>query len=210
MEGLYIEKYEARISELLLENQKHFDNPDLARKVIEFTPEAAAWFEQIKCEINQHKTPGWRFANAHDHASRLAEQIARVAALMQYFENPESGITISTLQDAINICAYCSDCFLTIFDPPPQEFIDAQMLNEWMNHNLRSNTNLRLVYKNHIRQFGPNSLREKNRLNHALLFLQQQGMIGMFMWGRHHVINLYPNMPIDNATIAYFLGSPKK
>ena len=209
-EQIYFDMFESRISELLLLVKEKFDNQDRKREVIGFTPEAAERYKQLKWEIDQQKAPGMRFARAHDHASRLPEQIARLALHIQMLEEPNSAITIDILQDAINICAYCSDCFLTIFDPPPQEYQDAQLLNEWMNYNLRSNPNVRLVYKNHVRQFGPNSLREKNRLNHALMLLQQQGIIGLFMWGRHHVINLYPHVPIDNGTISYFLGNPKK
>lgn len=207
---LYLEQHEQRIAEILTQVKAHFDDPSMERKVMEFSHEAMAWFNQLRWEIEQEKAPGRRFANVHDHASRLAEQIARVAALLQYFEDPDSDITVDTLMDAVRICSYCSDCFLTIFDPPPQEYLDAQLLNEWINLNLRSNQGLRLVYKNYIRQFGPNSLREKNRLNHALLLLQQQRVIGLFMRGKQHVIDLHPHMQIDEGLVSFLLGSPKR
>lgn len=209
-EGCYLEKFHQRMEKLLMINKARFDDPELPRKCMEFSPEAGTAFKQIRYEIGYETRQGGHFFNVKDHASRLPEQIARVAALLQYFENPDSDISVAALMDAVNICMYCSDCYLTLFDPPPREFIDAQILNEWLNLNLRSNPGLRLINKNHIRQFGPNALRVKNTLNHALMVLQQQGIIGMFLWGRHHIIDLYPQSPIDAAQIAFLLGSPKK
>lgn len=209
-EWLHFEKFNSRIRELLSLNKLFFQSKDKTRKVVHFNSEAKQYFLKVKEEIEWCKLPGRRFANTQDHASRLAEQIARLAALIQFFENPDSDITVDTLMDAIRICTYYSDCFLTLFDQPPQVYFDAQELNEWMNLNLRSNINLRLVPKNHIRQFGPNSLREKNRLNHALVCLQQGGMIGLFAWGKTHYIDLFPNMQIDNGLIAYLIGNPKR
>lgn len=205
-----IAQLEARMQQLLSLNKAYFDDPTLQRKVMKFTMEAQDVYEQLKYEIRVGMAPGGRFANVHDHANRLAEQVARVAAVLQYFDAPDSDISAGALWDAINICSYCSDCYLELFDPPPQEQLDAQMLNEWFNFNMRSVPNLRLVYKNHVRQFGPNSLRAKNKLNHALMVLQQHGAIGLFVWGKHHIIDLYPQVPIDANQIAYALGNPKK
>lgn len=206
----YLERFHQRMDELSLMNKARFDDPTLPRKCMGFSSEAATVFKQVKYEIGQETLQGGNFVNVKEHANRLPEQIARVAATLQFFEDPDSDITTAILMDAVNICMYCSDCYLKLFDPPPKEYSDAQMLNEWLNLNMRSNQNLRLVNKNSIRQFGPNSLREKNTLNHALMVLQQQGIIGMFLWGRHHIIDLYPQSPIDAAQIAFLLGSPKK
>lgn len=205
-----LERLHQRMDHLLLMNKARFDDPTLPRKCMKFSDEAVKVFEQVKYEIAQETVQGGHFVNVKEHASRLPEQIARVAATLQYFEDPDSDITTAILMDAVNICMYCSDCYLKLFDRPPREVSDAIMLNEWLNLNLRSNSSLRLINKNHIRQFGPNPLREKNRLNHALMVLQQQRIIGMFLWGRHHIIDLYPTVPIDSAQIAFLLGNPKK
>lgn len=209
-EGCSLDRFHHRMDQLSMMNKARFDDPSLPRQCMGWSPEAASLFQQITYDIKRETEPGGHFANVLDHASRLPEQIARVAAVLQFLEDPDQDISAALLMDALNICMYCSDCYVKLFDTPPREVRDARMLSEWLNLNMRSRTGLRLVNKNSIRQFGPNALRGMNRLNHALMVLQQEGKINMFIWGKQHIIDLYPQVPIDAAQIAFLLGSPKK
>ena len=201
---VFSEKYEARIMEVLEINKEYFVDPDKPMIEMKFSHDAAAWFDRFKEEILYERGIGGCFANVQDHAARLPEQVARLAATIQFFENPDSDISLDTLKTAIDICAYCSDCFLTMFDTP-QEVIDARKLDEWITINLRASSGTRYFPKNQIRQFGPNQLRVKNRLNHALLELQKKGVIRMFMIGSQHYIDLYPSLPHDSTIISNLL-----
>ena len=203
------EAFNARLREILLTARDMARCNNKIRSVMSFSKEAAEYWMRLKYEIELEKSPMGRFARVQDHAGRLPENVARLAANLQYFEAPDSDISIGILIDAINICMFSSDCFLTLFDPPPQDQQDAMDLNNWLTENLRSNGNVRFIPKNHIRQFCPNKLREKNRLNHALLSLAQGRFIGMLLHGKTQYIDLFPAAYCDQGMLVSMLGHPK-
>ena len=186
------DKFWARLNELLEQNISLDHYPKREKKTIGFSAAASErwlWiFNYIESEIRL----GGRFSGAGDHASKLAENIARVAALLHYFEFGDGAISLETLEVAISVCFWCSDEFLKVFIPPPQEETDAIELNAWLQ--LHRNSCQRYIPKNQIRQFGPGKLRDKQRLERALEILAGRGGVSIFRQGKTTVVDLFPGM----------------
>ncbi len=98
------------------------------RKAIRFSTEAAeAWFNYAKW-VESHINPMGIYQQAKDHASKLAENVGRVAALLHFFEGYDGDISFNTFIAACHICNSCSEYFVKKFNALPQEEIDAQLL----------------------------------------------------------------------------------
>lgn len=184
-----------RVIELLQQNEILLEKSGREKRIVKFTPEASDRWQWIANAIESEIRPGGRFSDAGDHASKLADNIVRVAALFHCFERFEGGISISTLNFAVDFCFWCSDEFLRVFTPPQQEYVDAFELNNWLNR--FRNSNQRYVRKNYIRQYCPNSLRQKNRLNATLELLGFQGLLSIWWAGKVAFVDLMPGLPQD-------------
>lgn len=69
------------------------------------------------------------FEHAKDHASKLPENIARLAALIHSFDDlSEEEISLDTLLEAIDLVAYFSKEFMKVFSAPPKYEVDADNL----------------------------------------------------------------------------------
>lgn len=184
--------YENRMVELLKKSAMAGHIDGFEREVIRFSPEAASRWLEIYNYIEKQMQPGLQYANARDHASKLAENIARVAAILHYFEGFAGDISLDTLNAASKLCERSSQHFMQVFVPPRQDTVDAKMLDEWLTYRCR-NYSQHSIQRNIILQFGPNSLREKNRLNQALMVLADQNRIGFEQIGKTMMINVCAN-----------------
>lgn len=179
-----------RLTELLQQNVKLLHEPTFVKDVLEFTAEASERWLQIANQIEMAIQPGCQFEGAGDHASKLADNIARVAALFHHFEKLDGKISLETLTAAIDFCESCSTEFLKLFMPAPQLYIDAEELDVWLNR-FRNNQH-QFIAKNHIRQYCPNKLRDKGRLDRALEVLQKAGSISLGKMNGFACVNVEP------------------
>ncbi|MDP5798617.1 YfjI family protein [Pseudomonas aeruginosa] len=181
---------EERLRSLALENTLLAYAPFSARNVLNFTDEAAAYWIGVLNEIERQVGPGGFFAGAVDHAAKLGENIARVAALIHVFEGAAGDISEETLRIAVELCCFYSKSFFDVFMPMPQEFLDAQVLQGWFDEQRKFGVNK--IRYNHVRQYAPASLRDKGRLRGAIDVLMSQGWILVYSEGRARYINLNP------------------
>lgn len=192
---VYRDKYNARMTELLLQNLDLQENPGKEKKVIKFTAQACEHGLLIANTIEAEIRKGGRLDGAGDHASKLFENITRVAALLHYFEGFDGDISLDTLNAAVDLCKWYSDEFVRVFLPPPQFVSDAAELMEWLSFHLRCGR--RYVLKNHVLQYGPYKIRKKSRLNIALEYICSQRSISVWdRWGKV-LIDLKPGLPPD-------------
>lgn len=181
---------EARLAALTRDNLILAEAPETPREVLEFNEQGAACWVQMANEIERQMAPGGFFEACPDHGSKLAENVARVAALVHLFEGYEGDIASETVRMATDLCLYYSGDFRQVFMPPPQEEEDAFRLNEWLDE-LRQ-FNWRFVRYNDVRQRAPRPLRDKKRLKAALDVLMPQQQIALFTEGRTRYIDLMP------------------
>lgn len=190
LEGEAWKQAEARLASLTQDNLVLTETPDTPREVLEFNEQGAACWVQVANEIQRQMATGGYFEVCPDHGSKLAENVARIAALIHLFEGYNGGIAPETVQMATDLCLYYSGHFRQVFMPPPQEEQDASRLNEWFNE-LRQ-FNCRFIRYNEVRQRAPRPLRDKKRLKAALDVLMPQQQLGVFTDGRTRYIDLMP------------------
>jgi hypothetical protein len=176
---------------MLEEIKKEESNPQLQRKILKFSPQAEEMWLTISDEIEIEKRPGGRFEKATDHASKLPVNIARVAALLHFFEGFDGDISVETLYVAIEICRDCSNDFMKLFVKPPEEFSDAQILLE--RFDVYRERGCRYIEKNFARRRCPNLLRTNGRFYVALDRLYFDGYVAArFDLKDVEFIDLYP------------------
>lgn len=187
----HIHYFNHRIKSLLEMNVNHVSGE---RKIIQFSTEAAqAWvdyFNWVESNIN----PRGIYRQTKDHASKLAENVGRVAALLHFFGGYDGEISLSTFNVAKNICHACSQFFVQKFDVQEQEEVDADILLDWL-YNFLDPVFIygRYINKNFVRQRGPNKLRDTDRLNKAINVLIRRGDISLVINERTKYIDLNPN-----------------
>lgn len=164
----------------ILESHVSEDETGLPEKTeLSFAPEAQSRWEYEHDRIESMMQPGGYFENDKDFASKLADKMGRLAALLHYFEGYEGPISLDTLERSIAISGWFADEFVRNFAKPqlpPKEQVNANLLLCWLANFVRT-SNQWFIKKNDLRQFGPNPLRNKIDLNAALLLLWQQGIL---------------------------------
>ncbi|ANJ58558.1 hypothetical protein PMA3_26735 [Pseudomonas silesiensis] len=181
--------FSERLKIIIRQNATLLDSIDSPkRQTVQFSPEASERWLDIFNAIESGINKDGRFEGFGDHASKLVDNISRVAALFHLFEGFDGDVSLQTLEFAVELCLWCSDEFKRIFAIPMQEEIDAVQLNIWLDR-YRSK-GFDYVFKNEVLQRGPNKLREKERLDRALSVLRNQGKIDFSRSGRARHIEL--------------------
>jgi len=185
---------EKRLEELARENSLLLNAPDTTPMSISFNDDAGRFWVQYYNEIEAENRPGGRFENSQDHASKLAEMAARIAASLHLFESQDGPINTETLLQAIDLCNWSSMNFHEVFQPLPQVCRDAQQLNEWFQDH--RNRGIRCLRRTWVRQRCPNPLRKRDRLLAAIEELQAHGQVMQFMDSKTTVLDLMPWQPV--------------
>ena len=190
----HLDAFDRRIREILSKARMARIVGDVEREEIRFSEEAAAAWYKLADRIEEAILPGGQFEHASDHASKLGENIARVAALLHYFEEDGDAISVETLNVAADICAECSDDFLKLFVPPPEEIRDAIELNKLINR-IRDD-GWRFIRKTYLHKRCPNAQRTGGRFFRALDVLLNEGVISEYVDGHNaQCLDLCPNLP---------------
>lgn len=162
----HIHRYAERIEQLLTCNLDLLSHPCKKRSEVVFSPAASKLWVEVFNEIESGITKNGRFEHAADLASKLADNIARVAALFHVFEGNDESISLESLRFSIDLCLWCSDEFFHLFIPTPEIELDVIQLKEWLG--LKRSEGYRWVKRNEIMQYGPRRLRSKKRLDACL------------------------------------------
>lgn len=117
-EHLTLDFFDERMSEILDLNLQMMEGSDRVQKIaIEFDRSTRYIFQRICNHIEALQRPGAPFANVKGMASKLGENIARVAALIEYFEKGSCIISYSSLKTAVHYCFSCCNHYRNLFDP---------------------------------------------------------------------------------------------
>lgn len=193
------EKFNDRIKQLLLNAIAMEDYRN--RITVTFSNEAKNVWLDIANDIETKMAPGGMYEYAKDHASKVPENIARVAALIHCFEHPDDfEISVESLWLAVELLSYFSRDFLRVFCPPPKYVLDAQELFEWLKPFIDSG--IRYMRKNYILQYGPKCTRKKSDLQAALDYLKQSYPMAEIMKGKTRVIDFFYSLPPNDVQLA--------
>ena len=190
----HLEAFDRRIREILNKARMARIVGDVEREEIRFSDEAAAAWYKWADRIEEAILPGKQFEHASDHASKLGENIARVAALLHYFEGDGGAISVETFNVALDICAECSDDFRKLFVPLPEEIRDAVELDKRINR-IRDD-GLRFIRRTYLHKRCPNAQRTGGRFFRALDVLLREQVISAYIDGKNaECLDLCPHLP---------------
>lgn len=119
------------------------------------------------------------FDDVKDYISKLSDNLARLAALLHHFNGGGGDIPLSILENAILITCWYGDEYRRMFGKNQgisQSEIDANELHSWIIEYCKSK-NVPYIRKQTLFHYGPNRLREAEKLNEILNLLLSQGKI---------------------------------
>lgn len=194
-----LDEFNSRVAKLLLDSYSLDSHTD--RRVASLSAEAKRVWIDVANDIEINMQPNGLYSNAKDHASKLAENIARVAAVIHCFEySLDEEISANSLWEAINLVSYFSGQFMSVFSAPPKYVTDAQNLMQWLG--VYADSGVRYLKRNNILQFGPAGTRKKKDLEAALEYLRPNGDILVIKSRNTKVIDLWPQYDFDAAKLS--------
>lgn len=162
-----------------------------------FSPEAnKRWIEFYNRIESEMRLIGLLF-NFKDYASKIAENMARIAALLHYFNDEEGDISLTAVEAAIVISEWYADEHIRIFSKPQPIILlansEADELLSWIK-DYCCKCLVPYIRKTTILQYGPNRFRNRNKVNELLSTLNSQGKIRVESRGKTMFIQ-----PTDNT-----------
>lgn len=173
-----VDEFNNRVSELLQRTQS-VAGSGAGRRLLRFTREAREhWFpamNYVESEIN----PGRIYAGAGDHASKLGENIARVAAVLHAFEGFEGDISISTLKLAMRICGLASGHYIAALRNGFTSKTDIGVLWDWAITTTKKYSTFggHRIWRKDIMQCGPKRVKDKAVLDPVIEALINEGRV---------------------------------
>lgn len=174
-----LRRYHERCTQLLQIHHRDANGELLPRQTLRFSAEAQARWDMEHDQIESEMQPGRYFHHFRDFASKLADKMGRLAALLHFFDGCEGDISRDTLERAIMIGQWFAGEFVRIFTPPPtiaEEQQNAAKVRDWLVIHYQA-TGCPFVRKNDALQLGPNPIRSKSALNGALSYLKMWGQV---------------------------------
>tara|TARA_R110000850_G_scaffold118038_1_gene234847 strand:- start:444 stop:1898 length:1455 start_codon:yes stop_codon:yes gene_type:complete len=199
-------EYEKWVKELFEFNVQASKAADFKRIKIGFSLLAKERWFIVANEIEREIRVGGRFERDGDHASKLADNIARMSVLLHCAEHGlNEEVSLDTLNDAIRLSFWFSNEFIRLFQAPSEEQQDYFSLQGWFNQ--KRTEGYRYLRKNRVRKYGPNSLRDAGKLNITLDALHNNGEIRIGTMAKKTIIDLYPNYQDDQALLMSVVNS---
>ena len=174
--------FSERMKSFLVDNYSMMCGSFGSKKIVKLSPKASERWIDVFNEIEVGIRPGGRFEGAGDLASKLADNILRVAALLHVFEGFEGDVSLEVLEFSVDFCLWCSDEFYRVFMPLKDSELDVIALRDWLVKHRKDG--MCEISKNKILQYGPRRIRSAAQLSGTLESLECNGEIEMFFEGK--------------------------
>lgn len=162
---------------------------DSSRQVIRLSERANEVWIATRNEIEREMAQEGRYGWAPDHASKLAENMIRLAALFHVFEGREGDVSEMTMRGAVELGYWFSRQFDRIFSPDTMLENDASELHAWLRA-YYERTGGRRIDKNYIRRYCGNRLRDSGRLDELYEKLASDRLIRLVQEGKKWIVVL--------------------
>ena len=174
----YLEAFHARVTEVLAQSIA-VGMGQRKRKVLRFNPEAkAAWLE-FAAWVESQLSPSAQFASVKGFASKLANNMVRLAALMHYLESDDEEIGMTTAIAAIELCHFYAAEYLRLFGVKDQQSIALDFgyeLENWLWLQYKK-TGICQFSISQLYKIGPNKIRKRDAMNVAIDVLAMAGKV---------------------------------
>lgn len=127
-----------------------------------------------------------------DYASKMAENMARLAALLHYFSGDGGDISVTAVKAAVEIVAWYIEEYIRLFSKKEEFSLDVSEADElycWIKDYCTQKFSS-CIKKNIILQFGPNKFRNRDKANELIRILISQNKIFISSWGKTKIINI--------------------
>lgn len=182
----YLDEFNFKITDSLTKCESSGDT------VLRLSDEAKDAIVQIANDIEAKQQPGGKYENDTDHASKLVENIQRIAAILHCLNSDVSGnVELEELLQATEIVSFFSDHYLSLFSDTHTVRIGAAKLYRWLKEKY-IDRNIRYLRCNWVIKRGPVCVRNKKFLNNVLDLLEQDEYIRVFNHKNYNVIDLRP------------------
>ena len=192
-----LQEYQSRVKELMLSQVGSYKKGNCGRTLLNFSHEARQIWINAFNQVEALMQPGGELSAIPGYASKVGENAARIAAIFHCFEGKEGEIAPDEISNALAICKWHADEFLSCFGPPdhiPLERRDADMLERWLADNVWSAGRTQ-IRKNEIRQLGPNQIRNKSRLDNAIAVLAIENKVRISLSSnKTRIVELNPHL----------------
>ncbi|HEY3591005.1 MAG TPA: YfjI family protein [Buttiauxella sp.] len=168
----YLNGFYQRINEMLEKSASH--NLAGSQACLTFEPSALEAWKEIHDEIESSIGPDKEYANMNDFASKLPNNIARLAALFSYYTEGECAIKKEYVENAWLLCEWYMQQAIKLFGA--QEGYYEALLLSWLRREYKE-TEMDYVRFNTIRNAGPNVLRRGKLLERVIVRLENEGVI---------------------------------
>jgi len=161
-----------RITRLLNTPAPITDDGGLSPSMLTPAPEAKQAWVVFHDAIEKELREGGELRDVSDVAAKIADNASRLAALFHAFEGEAGAIGPETFERAARVAFWHLSESRRFFGELaiPRELADACRLDEWLIRYCQRN-GTHIVPRREIQRCGPNGLREKKRLDAAILEL---------------------------------------
>lgn len=167
-----LDAFNQRVDALLTEYMEAAASDSYKRRILKFNAEAShawiAYFNYVESNIKE----GGRYEKAGDHASKLADNVARVAAGLHVLEGLEGEIGMDCLLSAIALCDEASKDYMVHLAPKNEDEMEAIELKNWLVNKYVSKR-ISLIDLNRLLKFGPNRMRSAKSIHRYLEILER-------------------------------------
>lgn len=206
----YLSAFNRRIEALLNRPAPIDEDGALSPAMLSFTAEAKAEWVAFHDRIERDLPSGERLHDIRDVASKIADNAARMAALFHAFECAAGdAVGVDSFRSAAQIAEWHLNEARRFFGELalPAGLADAARLESWLIDRCRKKGTSEVPTKE-VQQFGPGTLREKAKIDAAMMELEELGRAKRITDGKRRIITLNPSiLAVRNpatATLATF------
>lgn len=171
--------FQERIKEII--KQGSHTSPETHKKTLSFSHEAKQiWIDEFN-RIEELLSPGQDYSEIKDFASKIGENIARLAAIFHIVNGESGDISVKSTKNAIAVMQYYTAEFIKIFTSDKLFEMEntAWSTLDWIERKCYE-SNKSFIKKQTIRQYGPSPVRTKIALEQTLDFLSKNGKINIY------------------------------
>lgn len=183
-------EYEQTIARILSVSASIDEDGVLTPSLLQLSPEAKAYWVEYHDEVEKRLAVGGDYADVRDVASKSADNAARLAACIHIFEHGSGAIGLDAMEAGCMLAAWHLQESLRFFGEIaiPTEIADALRLIRWAVEYARTRGGT--VKHRDLQRRGP--LRQGDRLNAALLVLQENHYVRLLREGRGKFVEINP------------------
>ncbi|MGM8850006.1 YfjI family protein [Salinicola halophyticus] len=208
-----IEPFYIRVKELLKESLDIFRDKK-PRQLLRFSRSAQSRWVELNEIIEHQSRQDQLFSHAQDHASKLMEQVSRIAGIIHAFEKQEGDISIETLEHSFNLTmCFSRDYLRSIVGPREIEALANRIVMDIRKYAAKIYTDHYTFVRSTLSQKTHPALREKEKMLEVLKFLERLGHLNLTHDGKTYEFKetiLSSHEPeLKNGRIYYVEELPK-